>query len=88
MSNLADLTATVRADGAPTLSAAVEDMEAAYTPNELWKRSRLPRDLIRTAIQDGELPAYNAGRNGFPRYLVRWGDFLAWRETLRVGAKK
>ncbi|MVN85174.1 hypothetical protein GO986_00105 [Deinococcus sp. HMF7620] len=62
-----------------------DDLEAVYTPAELWKRSRLPRDLIRTSIQSGSLPAYNAGRGERPRYFVRWGDFLNWRDTLRVG---
>lgn len=77
---------TARPDGVP--AAHLEDLEAAYTPNELWERSRLPRDLIRAAIQAGSLPAYNTGRAARPRYLVRWGDFLAWRETLRVQGGK
>ena len=77
---------TARPDGVPAVR--LEDPEAMYTPNQLWERSRLPRDLIRAAIQAGSLPAYNTSRAERPRYLVRWGDFLAWRESLRVAGGK
>ncbi|PTA68999.1 hypothetical protein [Deinococcus arcticus] len=78
-----DLHATARPQDVPQLHSP-DDLEAVYTPAELWTRSRLPRDLIRTAIHSGQLPAYNAGRGERPRYFVRWGDFLHWRESLRV----
>ncbi|WP_295817038.1 hypothetical protein [uncultured Deinococcus sp.] len=80
-----DLHLIARPDGVPPV--AHEDAEAVYTPNQLWSRSKLPRDLIREAIVGGRLPAYNAGRGDKPRYLVRWADFLMWRETLRVGVQ-
>ncbi|GHF32258.1 hypothetical protein HNQ07_000433 [Deinococcus metalli] len=84
MTQGATLHAPARPAGVP---AHLEDGEAVYTPNQLWERSKMPRDLIRSAITGGYLPAYNAGRGDKPRYLVRWADFLAWRETLRVGQK-
>ncbi|GAA5438151.1 hypothetical protein [Deinococcus aquaticus] len=65
-----------------------EDGEALYTPAQLLKRSRLPRDFVYTALKNGELIAYNTGRQSRPRYHVRWADFLAWRETLRVTVQK
>ncbi|WP_040383035.1 hypothetical protein [Deinococcus apachensis] len=76
---------TARPDAAPT-PPEVEDR--MLTPQALWKRYGLPRDLIYTAIHAGELPAYNAARQGKPRFLIAVSDFLTWRETLRVGAKK
>ncbi|WP_231557287.1 hypothetical protein [Deinococcus sp. YIM 77859] len=54
------------------------------SPQALWKRYGLPRDLIYRAIGEGELPAYNTARRGRPRYLVALPDFLTWRESLRV----
>lgn len=65
----------------------VDEMDRMLTPLTLWKRYGLPRDLIYAAIQEQALPAYNTGRQGKPRYLVAVSDFLAWRETLRVGRK-
>lgn len=66
---------------------APEAEDRMLTPQALWKRYGLPRDLIYTAIHAEELPAYNAARRGKPRFLVAVPDFLAWRETLRVGGK-
>lgn len=82
MTHGVDLHLNARPDGVP--SAPVEDHEALYTPAELKRRSRLPRDLIYEAVNAGRLPAYNAGRGDKPRFLIRWGDFLTWRESLRV----
>ncbi|GGS14579.1 helix-turn-helix domain-containing protein [Deinococcus knuensis] len=70
------------------LNAPHEDGEALYTPAQLLKRSRLPRDFVYTALKSGELTAYNAGRQSRPRYYVRWADFKAWLETLRVTVKE
>ncbi|MHA0044452.1 hypothetical protein ACXXCZ_00280 [Deinococcus sp. PEB2-67] len=87
MTHAVDLAVTARPDSVPTLAAARPDGETTYTPLELWKMTRLPRDLIYTAVQCGDLIAYNAGRGDRPRYFVRWADFVTWRESLRVVGK-